>query len=299
MSQRERQARLLFRQPLLGKFRVPITYSIFGVEEQKESFLSERRGVQIDTVVAGNPSTFGFLFTLKQVDVIDPDSALETGDIEKDLQEIEIASLTPRFLVDRRDDPLVPTQGWTSGLQLEYAFPLLGGKAEFVKLFVQQTAYLNLGRLGVLAGSFRLGAIEPVGSEASVPISERFFAGGRTTHRAYRRDLLGVTGETILLETEDDGGVRRVPRGGNGLLLVNVDYRFPIAGAVGGTLFVDAGNVFGEWDRIDSSELEYGAGVGLRYLSPIGPLRLEVGWKLEKEPGQSGAVVFLSFGNPF
>ncbi|MCP4204894.1 MAG: BamA/TamA family outer membrane protein [bacterium] len=312
LSQRERQARLLFRQPYLGGFRAPITYSIFGVEEQEESFDSERRGIQVDTEIAKGSTKFGALLTVKQVRVLDPDPALEAIEIDRNLQEVDIISLTPRFLIDRRNDPLVPTRGWTAGLQAEYAFSAFSASAEFLKLFGQQTAYIDLGRLGVVAGSLRVGALEPLGDlsaldptvpggleSANIPISERFFAGGRTTHRAYRRDLLGVPGESVLVVTSDDGGVRRVPIGGNGLLLANLDYRFPIAGAVGGTVFVDAGNVFGNWDTIDPEELEYGAGVGLRYLSPIGPLRLEVGWKLEKEPDQSGAVVFLSFGNPF
>ncbi len=312
LSQRERQARLLFRQPFLKGYRAPITYSVFGVEEQEESFDSERRGIQLDTEIAKGNTKFGLLLTVKQVRVIDPDPALEAIEIDRDLQEVDITSLTPRLFVDRRDDPLLPTRGWTTSLQAEYAFSALGGSAEFVKLFGQQTGYLDLGRLGVVAGSLRVGAIEPLGDRSSpdptvpgelesayIPISERFFAGGRTTHRAYRRDLLGVPDESLLVVTAEGGGVRRVPIGGNGLLLANLDYRFPIAGAVGGTAFVDAGNVFGEWHGIDPSELEYGAGVGLRYLSPIGPLRLEVGWKLEKEPDQSGAVFFLSFGNPF
>ena len=312
LGQRERQARLLFRQPFLGRFRAPITYSVFGVEEREKSFDSERQGIQVDTEIAKGDAKFGLLLTAKQVRVIDPDPALQAIEIDRELQEVDITSLTPRLSVDRRDDPLIPTRGWTAGLQAEYAFSTLGGSAEFVKLFSQQTAYLDLGRLGVVAGSLRIGAIEPLGDlsfldptvpggleSANIPISERFFAGGRTTHRAYRRDLLGVPGETLLLITEGDVGLRRVPIGGNGLLLVNLDYRFPIAAGIGGTLFFDAGNVFGAWNKIDPSELEVGAGVGLRYLSPIGPLRLEVGWKLEKEPDQSGTVVFLSFGNPF
>lgn len=312
LSQRERQARLLLRQPFLAWSKAPITYSLFGIEEQEESFDSERRGVQVDTEITRKTAKFGLLLTVKQVRLIDPDPALEAIEIDRELREIDISSLTPRLFIDRRDDPLIPTRGWTAGLQAEYAFSALGGSAEFLKLFSQQTAYVDLGRLGVLAGSFRLGAIEPVGSGGSldptvpagfessrVPISERFFAGGRTTHRAYRRDLLGVTGETLLLVTNDDGSSRRVPIGGNGLLLANLDYRFPVAGAVGGTVFFDAGNVFGNWNGIDPGKLEYGAGVGLRYVSPLGPLRLEVGWKLDRDPDEKGAVVFLSFGNPF
>ena len=81
--------------------------------------------------------------------------------------------------------------------------------------------------------------------------------------------------------------------------MLNLDYRFPIAGDIGGTIFFDAGNVWADWRSIAVSELRKGVGVGVRYRSPIGPLRLEVGWKLDREEWEDSYVVFLSFGNPF
>jgi len=96
-----------------------------------------------------------------------------------------------------------------------------------------------------------------------------------------------------------DVGPKVTHVGGNGLALLNVDYRFPIRGAFGGTVFADLGNVWADWRDFDPGELEPGAGLGFRYLSPIGPLRLEVGWKLDREPGESSPVFFFSFGNPF
>jgi outer membrane protein insertion porin family len=123
-----------------------------------------------------------------------------------------------------------------------------------------------------------------------VPIDERFYAGGRTTHRAFGQDELGIEGQTLVAGT---------PIGGAGLLLVNLDYRFPIAGAIGGTVFVDGGNVWRDYAEIDTGDLRWGAGVGLRYRSPVGPLRLEIGWKLDREPGEPAYVWFFSIGNPF
>ena len=88
--------------------------------------------------------------------------------------------------------------------------------------------------------------------------------------------------------------------GGNGLLLFNFDYRFPIAGQFGGTVFLDLGNVWADWRDIEPGEMKPGIGVGVRYASPIGPVRLEIGWKLDPEPEEDEApVFFLSLGNPF
>ncbi len=313
-SGREQQARALLRQPMVGRWAIPVTYSLFGVEEEQKSFDSIRRGFQVEAERRGKTSQAALLYTFKVVEVENADPILQPIEIDRDLAEVEISSLTPSWFVDRRDDLLLPQRGWTLRLQSEYAFPLFGADTEFVKLFTQQTSYVPLGGFGTLASSVRVGAIEPVGSTGVedptlpesltsrlIPISERFFAGGRTTHRAYRRDRLGITG-TSLLEVDDPdnpGTLRQVSVGGNGLLLVNLEYRFPIAGALGGTAFFDAGNVWGDWRDVDLSEVKKGAGVGLRYLSPIGPLRLEVGWKLDRETGEDPAVIFLSFGNPF
>jgi outer membrane protein assembly factor BamA len=318
VSEREEQFRALLRQPFLGRWQIPMTYSLFAVEEEKESFDSKRRGAQVEGHWQRAASRFGLLYTYKIVDVIErPDEPLFTLDIDRNLQESEISSLTPSVLLDHRDDPLIPTSGWTLNLQSEVAFPLFSADTRYLKLFGQNTLYRSLGALGVVAGSLRLGAIEPIDAkpedvESLVPISEQFFAGGRTTHRAYPRDLLGVAGETVLLcrsgtticageipEGESPDDYRRVAVGGNGLFVFNLDYRFPLAESLGGTVFVDAGNVWADWQDIDLGEVKFGAGVGLRYLSPIGPLRLEVGWTLDREVGEIPSVIFLSFGNPF
>jgi outer membrane translocation and assembly module TamA len=78
-----------------------------------------------------------------------------------------------------------------------------------------------------------------------------------------------------------------------------LDYRFPILGPVGGNLFVDSGNVWADWRNIDFSEMKTGVGIGARYMSPVGLVRLDVGWKLDREALEDSYVIFFSFGNPF
>jgi len=162
--------------------------------------------------------------------------------------------------------------------------------------------------LGVLVGSARGGAIEPLarGSslslrdalQRSVPAAELFYAGGRTTHRAYRRDELGIVGETLSVDSPASPE-NPFPEGGGGLAVLNFEYRFPVAGPVGGTLFLDGGNVWSTYRDLRAGDLKWGAGLGVRYLSPVGPLRLEIGWKLDREPFEDPYVWFISLGNPF
>lgn len=293
-SERDQQGRLLFRQPTLFRWPLPITYSIYRQHEESDRFAGDIRGTQLEATRTYLHRRLSLLYNYRVVDG-------EGSDL-RELQDIAISSLTPTLLFDHRDDALDPTRGWSSALQLEYAFPWFAADAEFLKAFVQQTYYLNLRGGGVLGGSLRLGGIEDLSAlelaptvpgqlpPSAVPIVERFFAGGRSTHRAYDRDALGIPGRTL-----QDG----TPVGGNGLVLFNLDWRFPIAGALGGVVFADSGNVWRDWRDLDAGDLEAGVGVGVRYLSPIGPLRAEIGWKLDRERGESPYEIHLSFGNPF
>ncbi|MGB6337653.1 MAG: outer membrane protein assembly factor BamA [Thermoanaerobaculia bacterium] len=314
-SQREQLFRALIRQSYIGRAHIPTTYSLFYIAEERESFTSRRQGGQVLLQRYTNRQRHAVRYNYRIVDTLDVDPALEPIEIDRELSEVRISSITPSNTWDHRNDPIDPTTGWSTTVQLEYAFPLFAADASFLKAFTQQTGYFSLGPFGVLAASFRLGGIEPVGSTTVddptvpeglpsryIPISERFFAGGRTTHRAYKRDTLGVPGETLLVvpnPDDPDAEPRLVPIGGNALVIANLEYRFPIFGTFGGTAFFDAGNVWADWRNIDLGDSRPGIGVGARWLSPVGPLRVEIGWKLDKLPQEDPYVIFFSFGNAF
>jgi outer membrane protein insertion porin family len=143
----------------------------------------------------------------------------------------------------------------------------------------------------------RVGLIEPLGTDngeppnLQVPLATRFFAGGRVSHRAFATDRLGIVGETL-----DES---RDPIGGNALLIVNLEYVQPIRSIFSAVAFVDVGNLWASPDAIDPTEVRWGVGLGLRAATPAGPLRLEYGYKLDREPGESSGELFLSFGIPF
>ena len=313
-SNRDNLARFLLTQPYFFHLPYPSTVSLFYIEEVKDSFTSRRRGGQFEIQRQGTFSRINILLDYRNVEVLD--AVLEDLEIDRDLQEVQIASITPAWMLDHRNDEFDPSEGWNTILQVEYAFPFAGAETEFLKGFLQAAGYLDFGRIGVLAGSFRVGAIEPL-NEAFVdstvpedlpsrfiPISERFFAGGRTTHRAYKRDRLGIPGETLILPpivpaTSEVDADSLVVIGGNGLLIANLDYRFPIAGPIGGTLFADFGNLWADWRSINVAEGKLGVGTGVRYASPIGPIRVEVGYKLDPLPGEDDWVLLFSVGNAF
>jgi outer membrane protein insertion porin family len=300
VSQRQELYRLLVQQPYLFRLPIVTTGAVYRETEERTGFDTVRRGVQLglgrDLEILDARVVYDY--RIVETDVLDP-----AVDLPREATDARVASFTPSLFVDRRDDALDATAGWSLALQVERALPLFDADAEFLKLFGQATGYLPLGRLGVAAVSVRGGLLdnlraatpEGAGGLDLVPVSERFFAGGRTSHRAFDRDELGIPGETLLVR--ESGSV--VPLGGGALAIANVEWRFPIAGPLGGTAFVDGGNVWREWDAIDTGDVRWGAGVGVRYLSPIGPIRLEIGWKLDREPFESAYVWFVSFGNPF
>ena len=114
---------------------------------------------------------------------------------------------------------------------------------------------------------------QPIVIEQELPASERFFAGGDTSVRGFALDQLGAS------SVIDQNGVSN---GGNGLVIFNAELRFPLwrAHALGGAVFIDTGNVFAKVSEIDLADLRSGAGFGLRWKSPVGPLRLDFAWKL-------------------
>ena len=315
-SNRDNLARVLLTQPYFFHLPYPSTVSLFYIEEVKDSFTSRRRGGQFELRRLGTFSRVNLLLDYRHVEVLEAVEALGDLEIDRDLQAVQIASITPAWSLDHRNNEFDPSEGWNTILQLEYAFPFAGAETEFMKAFVQAAGYLDFGWAGVLAGSFRVGAIEPLNEAVIdttlppylpsryIPISERFFAGGRTTHRAYKRDRLGIPGETLILprpiplDQEVDAS-DLVAVGGNGLLILNLDYRFPIAGPIGGTLFADFGNLWADWRSINVAEGKPGIGTGVRYSSPIGPIRVEVGYKLDPLPGEDDWVVLFSVGNAF
>ncbi len=301
LSERERRARLLLSDRPSRAFDLPVRYALYDLEESFSAFRSERYGAQIEsTFLLDRRTRLSLFYDYRIVELEAEDAA--TGPVidevlDRELLDTELSSLTATLLHDRRNDPIDPSRGWSAALQLESAFRFLDAEERFLKLFGQWTGYVPLGRLGALGASLRLGAVEPSDSSVSagllrqtIPISERFFAGGRTSHRAFRRDRLGVEGSTV---------IEGVEVGGEALALLNLDYRFPIAGSLGGTLFVDGGNVWARPGDVDPDEARWGAGLGLRYRSPIGPLRLEVAWKIDREPGESSPLFLVSFGNAF
>jgi outer membrane protein insertion porin family len=196
---------------------------------------------------------------------------------------------------DRRDNPTEAKRGTFNSADLSVSSRTLGSSASFVRGFFQNSSFYSFGRDFVFARSTRFGIEQVFGDsqEVDVPLPERFFAGGGQSLRGFSLNQAGprdpVTG---------------FPIGGLALLMFNQELRFPmklpiIGNRLGGTIFYDGGNVFSDvnhinldWKSKSDTELNYFShtiGFGVRYPTPIGPVRVDIGYLIN--PAQYPATV--------
>jgi outer membrane protein assembly factor BamA/autotransporter translocation and assembly factor TamB len=197
---------------------------------------------------------------------------------------VNIGRLTTTALVDTRDDLVDATRGAFFTSTFEYAGGL-GSDLRFSKFFAQQNYYRSLGRGLVFATSGRLGLGDAYGQE--LILSERYYAGGGNSVRGYTDEGIGP---------RDAFGD---PAGGNALVVVNEELRFPVAWRFRGVAFFDAGNAFSTIHDFSPRKLRTGAGVGLRVQTPFALLRVDLGTPLGANPGESRVQWFFSLGQAF
>jgi outer membrane protein assembly complex protein YaeT len=225
--------------------------------------------------------------------------------VDRLFPEVTLSSFSSVLVRDTRDDPLDTTSGSLLGVDGKVAFHAIGSAVGFAKTTLQGFLYRRLPGDLVFAAGVRLGLARgfshtvDTGESISVPIealpaSERFFAGGDTTVRGFALDRLG-DGATI-----DSNGF---PTGGNAMVVLNSELRVPVAGPLQVVGFLDAGNIFDSVSHLRPSHIRGGAGFGVRYGSPVGPIRVDLGFKLDRRvfSGQreSLTALHLSIGQAF
>lgn len=201
-----------------------------------------------------------------------------------------ISSLSPAVILDKRNDPFNPTQGSLHGVNIKEATKALNSKAEFTKVTFQSTWYLPAAEHTTIALSGRAGMGWPHRDTQEVPLHERFYLGGGTTVRGYTQDSVGPYNISIAGD--------RVPTGGSSMVQFNAEVRLNSGGGSGFVIFTDAGNVWiDQAIHIDDLRASYGA--GFRYHTPVGPLRIDYGQKINRKPGESPGELHFNIGQAF
>lgn len=215
------------------------------------------------------------------------DSATRTPE-ERSRENFFLTFINLGFERDTTDNILNPTTGTVISTGLESSFRALGSDVNYLKGTVELRGYRKYWDI-VFAKKFTIGVIQPFGETQTldVPIFKRFFAGGSTSMRGFPFQKLGP------LDDNND------PLGGNSLLVGSFEVRYPIYGDFGGVAFFDYGNVYTEEWSFPLDRLKYAPGLGLRYDTLIGPVRFDVGYALNPEPGIRRIQFFISIGQAF
>ncbi len=222
-------------------------------------------------------------YSLAETFEVKPDVILT----KEDTGTLAISSIKPGLVFDTRDNPFDPRKGVLAGISAKVASALLLSETDFIKGIASLSAYQELSKYFVLAFSFKSGLAQGFSETRELPLVERFFLGGRTSVRGYEQDTLGPK------------GVNGSPTGGNAFVLINAELRTYVGKSFGFVTFLDGGNVWIKTNDVNLSEMKYTAGLGIRYNTPVGPLRVDYGHKLEREDGESRGEVHFSIGHAF
>jgi outer membrane protein insertion porin family len=220
-------------------------------------------------------------FEKSDITNIDPDASVVVTDQEG---RHTLSSVTTNIVRDSRNNYIDPTRGSRNSLTTTLAG--LGGDYGFFKGLIDsgwyfpwgETTFLVRGRFGYATELF----------DKQLPLYERFYVGGMTTVRG-----IGF-GEAGPKDPYTDD-----PIGGETELIFNTEFIFPISPEMKlkGLVFFDAGNSYEGFTEFGT--LRYTTGLGIRWISPFGPIRLEWGYNLDKEPGESSSKFEFAFGSFF
>jgi outer membrane protein assembly factor BamA len=218
-------------------------------------------------------------------------------------QHVRLSTLAANLTRDTRDNVLDEHKGVLQTLELDFNITKLGSSVDFVKLTAQAAYYKPIFHNIIWANSVRIGLAQPFGGYR-VPLSEEFFTGGGNTLRGFPLDGAGPQRQIPACSAGSTTNCTliQVPSGGNELLLINSEVRvpLPVKKGLGIVAFYDGGNVFPLVGFHNFTSLySNNVGVGLRYATPVGPVRIDLGRNLNPIPGIQATQYFISIGQAF
>ena len=296
-----------------GQFREPRAFNttaelaVTGIVEQaiRSSFNFSRREARAQALF---PLTRGYsfagIYSFQTIELFDeqftPD---EQPIIDRLFPEVRLSKMSGSFIRDSRDDALDASRGTLMVVDGDLAARAIGSEVGFVRTYLQGFYYYRVPtvRRTVLALGARIGLAHGFAREVEgeivqdLPASERFFSGGDTSVRGFALDRLGD--ERTITPTG-------FPTGGNGVVVLNSELRVNVFGPLQAVGFVDAGNVFPRASDLSFTDLRPTAGFGVMYRSPVGPLRVDVGFNLDRQefvPGspERRTIVHILLGPAF
>lgn len=270
---------LEFQEPYLFGQQINAGVSVFRRRSDFRTFTSQRTGGSVTLGRAlGEYARVSVTYNYEELKIGDLDPG--ASDLLRQEEGLSYtSSLTPRMSWDSRDNQFDPAQGSVHSFEVTGAG--IGGNNRFYRINGSTTWYFPLpeGLTGFVRGRFGIG--DGIAGK-NLPASERFFLGGATSIRGFEFRDIGP---------QDSRGN---PLGGTSFLQFNVEVGRSFGRLLRLVAFFDAGNVYNPGNQFDFGDVRRSAGVGFRLITPVGPIRLDYGFKLDRRRGESiGALGFL------
>jgi outer membrane protein insertion porin family len=287
LSTLDQRALLSYRWPRFGG-NGNLTFTISGLYENSRNVttFSYRRAegtLQLEQRFSKSIKLY-YSYTYRRVSVDDSTLKITPFLIPLLSQPVKLGLLSMSLIQDHRDDPVEPHKGYYNSLDIGVAEHIFGSDRNFFHFLARNSSYYSLGKRFVFARSTEFGDIYAFhyGADASdaVPLPERFFGGGSTSNRGFPD-----------LQSGPRDPETGFPIGGTALLFNQTELRFPLIGEdIGGVLFHDMGNTYSslgnisfrvhQKDLTDFGYMVHAIGFGIRYRTPVGPLRVDLAYSI-------------------
>lgn len=271
---------LSFTEPWLFDHPISAGFDVFRSEKDREEDIGRaydeqriggvlRLGKQFNEFVSG-----GVNYKLEEV-TIENFADNVSAALLAEGGENTVSQLGFNLNRDTRDSIFSPTKGYVVGAGFDVAGGFLGADKDFYRTTVNGSYFIPFNFNSVLELRVRSGFVDAYDDTPTVPIFERFFAGGANSIRGYEERGVGP----LDANTED-------PVGGESMLVANIEYTIPVIDFIKLAVFFDTGSVWEKVEDFGQGDFKSGTGVGLRVKTPIGPINLDYGYPLNDEPGK-------------
>jgi outer membrane protein insertion porin family len=264
-----------FTEPWFLDYPISLGFDAYNWQREYTDFDKDAVGARIRSGLAfGNYSKLNIYYTMENAEVTDVQDS-SSAFLASQEGEVFKSSITLGVERDTTDHPFVPTRGSINTLSVETSAGFLGSESDFVKAELHSGWFFPIfwKFVGYVRGEVgQMWELEGRPDDSAIPIYERFFLGGINSLRGFNWGDVGPKDGNDVV-----GGLQYVE--------ANVELLFPVYEKMGirGVVFFDTGNAAESgWDI----ELRYNAGAGVRWNSPLGPLRLEWGYVLDREKGE-------------
>ena len=287
VSLREQRAVASWEQPYFLGIPTQMFVNAWLEREERESYSFERTGFSLSSFYSlSKKEEMILLTTMRYARTTLFELWVSESEVDRQHFPFSTTSISGSFVWDRRDDPFNPERGFFLSSVLEWAFPLFNAESNYQRTFSKYQQFVPIIPRLTFITTTRLGL-----GRGRMPIHERFFAGGSNSFRGVEFDELGP-------QDPDSNN----PIGGKAIVLFNFELTFPILSKMEnlfGTVFFDMGNVFERRKQVSFVNFQNAVGFGLRYKTPLGPIRFELGWNLSVPPGERKPLAFITIGNVF